>query len=78
MCIGCGLASLACCISSAACSCCCAACPSCKNSTSTRLMYGILFVIGAIVCILMVAPSVQTSLASIPFLCAEDSSLVGP
>ncbi|XP_071854298.1 probable serine incorporator isoform X2 [Apostichopus japonicus] len=76
MCIGCGLASLACCISSAACSCCCAACPSCKNSTSTRLMYGILFVIGAIVCILMVAPSVQTSLASIPFLCAEDSSLV--
>lgn len=39
-------------------------------------MYGILLVVGAIVCILMVAPSVQTGLSNIPFLCAEDSSVV--
>lgn len=39
-------------------------------------MYGILLVVGAIVCILMVTPAVQDGLAKIPFLCANDTQLI--
>ncbi|XP_067937998.1 probable serine incorporator [Watersipora subatra] len=64
MCVG-----LACCVTSAACSLCCACCPSCKNSTSSRLMYGIMLLLGAILSCILLAPGLAEALAKIPFLC---------
>eukprot|EP00095_Tigriopus_kingsejongensis_P009974 maker-scaffold17_size721972-snap-gene-5.13 protein:Tk09974 transcript:maker-scaffold17_size721972-snap-gene-5.13-mRNA-1 annotation:"hypothetical protein DAPPUDRAFT_303430" len=61
------LGSLACCCTSAACSLCCAVCPSCRNSTSSRIMYAILLLLTMITCCIMLAPGLQESLAAVPF-----------
>ena len=39
------LTSLACCFTSTACTAGCALCPSCKNSTGSRIMYGLLLLL---------------------------------
>lgn len=64
------LGSLACCCTSAACSLCCAACPSCKNSTSARIMYAIMLLLTTIVSCILLAPGLQEKLKSVPF-CKE-------
>ncbi|XP_059487780.1 probable serine incorporator isoform X1 [Neocloeon triangulifer] len=58
---------LACCCGSAACSLCCSACPSCKSSTSTRIMYGVLLILGTIVACITLSPGLQDTLANVPF-----------
>lgn len=60
-------AQLACCCGSAACSLCCAACPSCRNSTSTRIMYAIMLLIGTIVGCIFLTPGLQDLLEKVPF-----------
>ncbi|KAL3197326.1 hypothetical protein MRX96_044954 [Rhipicephalus microplus] len=49
----CSVGSLACCCGSAACSLCCSACPSCRNSTSTRIMYALMLLLTTIVACIM-------------------------
>ncbi|XP_072037836.1 serine incorporator 1-like isoform X2 [Amphiura filiformis] len=71
MCGICSIAGLACCVGSTACSCCCAACPNCRNSTATRIVYGLLLLVGTVVCCFMLIPDVQDTLAQIPFLCKD-------
>ncbi|XP_031637312.1 probable serine incorporator isoform X2 [Contarinia nasturtii] len=61
------VAQLACCCTGTACSLCCAACPSCRNSTSTRLMYAIMLLVGAIISGIALAPGMQDWLKSVPF-----------
>lgn len=61
------VAQLACCCTGTACSLCCAACPSCRNSTSTRLMYAIMLLVGAIVSGIALAPGLQEWLKGVPF-----------
>ena len=61
------LGSLACCCGSAACSLCCTACPSCKNSTSARIMYALLLLLTTVVSCVLLAPGLQEKLKSVPF-----------
>ncbi|XP_067123454.1 probable serine incorporator isoform X3 [Centruroides vittatus] len=58
---------LACCCGSAACGLCCSACPSCKNSTSTRIMYAVMLLLTTIVACIMLSPSLTESLQKVPF-----------
>ncbi|KAI4464280.1 serine incorporator [Holotrichia oblita] len=70
----CSVGQLACCCGSAACSLCCSACPSCKNSTSSRLMYAFILILATIVACIMLAPNLQDSLQKVPF-CKNSTSL---
>ena len=73
--MGCGIGSLissvACCCGSAACSLCCKACPSMKNSTSTRLAYAMMLLLGTVVSAIMLIPGLGESLKKIlPGICS--------
>ncbi|XP_050734630.1 serine incorporator 1-like isoform X5 [Eriocheir sinensis] len=76
----CTAAQLACCCGSAACSLCCAACPSCKNSTSSRIMYAVMMLLGTIVACIMLSPGLQSALEKVPFCEGEgaQSSITDP
>jgi len=68
------LTSLACCFTSTACTAGCALCPSCKNSTGSRIMYGLLLLLTVVLSCLMLAPGVQDWLTKVPF-CEESPTL---
>ncbi|XP_034232298.1 serine incorporator 1 isoform X2 [Thrips palmi] len=68
-------AQLACCCGSTACSL-CAACPACRNSTSTRIMYAIMLLLGTVVGCIMLAPGLQDELKKVPF-CKGDTVHLG-
>lgn len=61
------LAQLACCFGSAACGLCCGI--SCKSSTSTRLMYALMLLLGTIAAFTMLTPSIEAQLRKIDRLC---------
>jgi len=69
------LTSLACCFTSTACTAGCALCPSCKNSTASRIMYGLLLLVTVIISCIMLAPGVQDILTKVPF-CEESPTLI--
>ncbi|KAL6255774.1 hypothetical protein P5V15_013017 [Pogonomyrmex californicus] len=71
----CSTAQLACLCGSTACSFCCSQCPSCRNSTSTRIMYALLLLLGTIAACITLAPGLQSALKKVPF-CANSSSYV--
>lgn len=50
---------LACCCGSAACSCCCNCCPKIKQSTGTRIMYAVYFLLVTFICGVMMYPTVE-------------------
>uniref|UniRef100_A0AAX7V8Z3 Serine incorporator 5 n=1 Tax=Astatotilapia calliptera TaxID=8154 RepID=A0AAX7V8Z3_ASTCA len=59
---------LACCCGSAACSCCCKCCPKIKQSTGTRIMYALYFLLVTVLCAVMMSPTVEQALKeNIPF-----------
>nr|CAD7434357.1 unnamed protein product [Timema monikensis] len=58
----CSVAQLACCCGSAACSLCCSACPSCRNSTSTRIMYALMLLLGTVAACITLSPGLQETL----------------
>ncbi|XP_063917865.1 probable serine incorporator isoform X3 [Zophobas morio] len=64
---------LACCCGSTACSLCCSACPSCRNSTSSRVMYALMLLVGTIAACIMLSPGLQDVLRKVPF-CTNSSS----
>ncbi|XP_063223816.1 serine incorporator 1 isoform X2 [Bacillus rossius redtenbacheri] len=70
----CSAAQLACCCGSAACSLCCSACPSCRNSTSTRLMYAIMLLLGMVAACVTLSPGLQDALKKVPF-CSNTSAV---
>ena len=76
LCIGSLGSSIACCFGNAFCSLCCAACPSCKGSTSTRIVYGLILLAGLITSCVMLIPGLEKTLAKIPALCSG-SKLTG-
>nr|CAD7195308.1 unnamed protein product [Timema douglasi] len=63
----CSVAQLACCCGSAACSLCCSACPSCRNSTSTRIMYALMLLLGTVAACITLSPGLQETLKKVPF-----------
>nr|CAG4644840.1 EOG090X07ET [Leptodora kindtii] len=63
----CSAAQLACCCGSTACSLCCSACPSCKNSSSSRIMYALMLLLGTITACIMLSPGLQTAMQKVPF-----------
>ncbi|XP_020278400.1 probable serine incorporator isoform X2 [Pseudomyrmex gracilis] len=71
----CSTAQLACLCGSTACSFCCSQCPSCRNSTSTRIMYALLLLLGTIAACITLAPGLQDLLKKVPF-CANSSNYV--
>lgn len=67
----CGLCSLtgcasqaACCCGTAACSLCCRSCPTCTHSTSTRIVYAVLFLLSSIVAWVMLDHTVSEKLSN--------------
>lgn len=60
----------ACCCGPAACFCCCSRCPSCKNSTSTRIIYSLFLFLGSIISGIMLSPGIKEKLAEIPHFCS--------
>ncbi|KAF3850906.1 hypothetical protein F7725_012678 [Dissostichus mawsoni] len=59
---------MACCCGSAACACCCNCCPNIKQSTGTRIMYALYFLLVTIVCVIMMSPTVEKEMKdNIPF-----------
>uniref|UniRef100_A0A8C1D8S9 Serine incorporator 5 n=2 Tax=Cyprinus carpio TaxID=7962 RepID=A0A8C1D8S9_CYPCA len=68
MCEPCCLSQLACCCGSAACSLCCGCCPKIKQSTSTRFMYTLFFMLVTVTCVIMMSPTVEKAMQEhIPF-----------
>ncbi|XP_072755089.1 probable serine incorporator isoform X1 [Anoplolepis gracilipes] len=63
----CSTAQLACLCGSTACSFCCSQCPTCRNSTSTRIMYALLLLLGTIAACITLAPGLQNVLKKVPF-----------
>uniref|UniRef100_A0A8D2NSX1 Serine incorporator 5 n=1 Tax=Zosterops lateralis melanops TaxID=1220523 RepID=A0A8D2NSX1_ZOSLA len=59
---------LACCCGTAACSLCCKCCPKIKQSTSTRFMYALYFILVTIICCVMMSTTVANEMKThIPF-----------
>jgi len=56
-----------CCFGSTACHLCCACCPSIKSSTSARIGYLCIIVVGIIISCIMLAPAVAAKLAEVRF-----------
>ncbi|XP_006618654.1 probable serine incorporator isoform X5 [Apis laboriosa] len=71
----CSTAQLACLCGSTACSFCCSQCPTCRNSTSTRIMYALLLMLGTIAACITLAPGLQDALKKVPF-CSNSSNYV--
>lgn len=68
MCTPCCFSQLACCFGSAACSCCCKCCPKIKQSTGTRFMYALYFLLVTVICVIMMSPTVADAMKdNIPF-----------
>jgi hypothetical protein len=62
-------ASAACCFGSTACSLCCAMCPNSKSSTTTRIMYALMLLVGTITACLMLSPGIQAKLSDASWFC---------
>lgn len=58
-----------CCLSSA--SCCCSCLPSCKSSTSARIMYTIILLLGTVLACICLLPGLDHFLHKIPALCTS-------
>ncbi|XP_076623892.1 serine incorporator TMS1 isoform X2 [Colletes latitarsis] len=71
----CSTAQLACLCGSTACSFCCSQCPTCRNSTSTRMMYALLLMLGTIAACITLAPGLQDALKKVPF-CTDSTNYV--
>lgn len=56
---------MACCFGSAACSLCCTVCPSARNSTTTRVMYSLMLLVGMLISCFMLSQWVQQKLAKV-------------
>jgi hypothetical protein len=70
--IGSLLSSVTCCCGSAACSLCCKACPSMKNSTSTRLSYAFMLLLGSIISAIALLPGLGDTLDKmLPGVCTN-------
>ncbi|KAM4576521.1 serine incorporator 5 [Odontesthes bonariensis] len=68
MCVPCCISQLACCCGAAACSCCCNCCPKIKQSTGTRFMYALYFLLVTVICVIMMSPTVEQEMRdNIPF-----------
>ncbi|KAJ8396577.1 hypothetical protein AAFF_G00016430 [Aldrovandia affinis] len=68
MCTPCCVSQMACCCGPAPCSLCCSFCPRIKQSTSTRFMYTLYFLLVTAICVTMMSPTVERAIRDhIPF-----------
>lgn len=64
----CCCAQAACCFGGVACSLCCKCCPRLNESTTTRIMYTLIYILGTAIAIMMLTPQIQQGLLdNIPF-----------
>uniref|UniRef100_A0A1B6EMA8 Serine incorporator n=1 Tax=Cuerna arida TaxID=1464854 RepID=A0A1B6EMA8_9HEMI len=66
-------AQLACCCGTAACSLCCNSCPTCRNSTSSRIMYMLMLLTMMLSSFLMLSPNLKSFLHMLP-ICKTNST----
>ncbi|KAJ8680576.1 hypothetical protein QAD02_016363 [Eretmocerus hayati] len=69
----CSSAQLACLCGSTACSLCCSQCPSCRNSTSSRIMYALMLTLSTLAAWITLAPGLQSFIKKLPF-CANSTT----
>ncbi|XP_048833492.1 serine incorporator 5 [Brienomyrus brachyistius] len=68
MCTPCCVSQLECCCGSAACSLCCSCCPKIRQSTGTRFLYALFFLLVTVICVVMMSPTVEKEMRdNIPF-----------
>ncbi|XP_078531324.1 serine incorporator 5 [Lissotriton helveticus] len=66
--VPCCVGQLACCCGTGACTLCCSCCPKIKQSTSTRFMYALYFILVTVICCIMMSPTVSDLMNNnIPF-----------
>lgn len=70
--MGCLISCIACCFCDAAASLCCKCLPSCKTSTSTRLVYGLILLAVLIISCVCLSPGIEKLLKKIPYLCSNE------
>lgn len=58
---------LACCCSGTAFSLCCSACPTCRNSTSTRIMYALMLILTTLTSYIMMSDWIVEKIQEVPF-----------
>ncbi|MBN3288078.1 SERC5 protein, partial [Polyodon spathula] len=68
---------VACCCGSAACSLCCSCCPKIKQSTGTRFMYTLYFLLVTVICVIMMSPTVAEGMKEHIHSLTNDPSTVG-
>lgn len=68
---------LACCCGTAACSLCCRCCPKIKQSTSTRFMYALYFILVTIICCVMMSTTVANEMKTHVSKTAEPTAAPG-
>ena len=56
---------LACCVGTSACGLCCKCCPSCKNSTSSRIVYALFLLLGVSISCILLIPGVRDGLEKV-------------
>ena len=76
--MGCIVSSMACCVGSAACGCISSCCPTCRSSTTSRIMYsGILLLMTAVSLIIRI-PGLSDKLKSFPGICKDSEQSLIP
>ena len=72
--MGCIVSSLACCVGGAACGCISSCCPTCKSSTTSRIMYsGVLF-LTALIALIIRIPGLENEMKKIPGVCKDGTA----
>lgn len=72
--MGCIISSAACCVGSAACGCISSCCPTCRSSTTSRLMYSGILLLAVLVSLIIRIPGLSDTLTKIPYLCRNYTS----
>ncbi|XP_065183914.1 probable serine incorporator [Sycon ciliatum] len=70
------LASLACCLCPSPCGCCCGCCPTSKSSTTSRLMYGVMLLVGTVVSALFLTTKVANAVLKSNTICSTIRKVV--
>lgn len=67
---------MACCVGSAACGCISSCCPTCRSSTTSRLMYSGILVLTTLISLIIRIPGLAKEMKKIPYVCKNSDPIV--